>query len=212
MFGQLFFKGLIIGMMVSIPLGPIGLYIIQKTVNKNRLAGIISGFGVSLADAIYAVIAGFSLTYILNFIRSHELFFQVLGAVILLLLGVHVFRKNPVSEVRKYRKKGSNYFQDFLFTFLITISNPGAVFIFLAVLTGSKVVLHISRPYEAFFIIAGVFTGGSLWWIILVYIVGIFRHRFNLRLLWWFNKIAGVVIILIVIIASVYFLVTGKIF
>jgi len=57
MFGNLFIKGLIIGMMVSIPLGPIGLLIIQKTVNKDRLSGFISGLGVASADAIYAVIA-----------------------------------------------------------------------------------------------------------------------------------------------------------
>ncbi|NQU86535.1 MAG: LysE family transporter [Mariniphaga sp.] len=211
MFGNLFIKGLIIGMMVSIPLGPIGLLIIQKTVNKDRLSGFISGLGVASADAIYAVIAGFSLSYILNFIKSHEIFFQLLGASILLLMGLNIFFKNPVKEIRKYRRKGSSYFQDYIFTFLITMSNPVSVFIFLAVLTGSGVVLNISKPYEALFIIAGVFTGGSLWWAILVSGIGIFRHRFNLRVLWWFNKIAGVLIILLVVMASIYFLITGKV-
>lgn len=210
MFEQLFYKGLIIGIMVSVPLGPIGLLIIQKAVNKNRLAGIMSGFGVALADAVYAVIAGFSLTYILDFIRKHELIFEIVAAVALILLGLSIFFKNPVKELRKIQRKGNSYFQDFIWTFLITMSNPGSVFIFLAVLTGSGVVLSIKEPVEALSIILGVFTGGSLWWIILSSGVSIFRHKFNLRVLWWFNKIAGVIIILIVVIAAIYYLSTGE--
>jgi len=210
MFGDLFLKGILIGMMVSIPLGPIGLYVIQKTINKDRFSGIISGMGVSLADSVYAVIAGFSLTYILNFICNHELLIQLFGAVILIMLGLHIFFKNPVREMRKYRKRGTSYFQDFAFTFLITLSNPVVVFIFIAVLTGSGVVLSISEPLEALFIIIGIFCGGNLWWILLTTVISFFRHHFNLRLLWWFNKIAGVMVILLVVVASIYYLVTGK--
>lgn len=212
MFGSLFLKGLIIGIMVSIPLGPIGLLVIQKTVNKSRIAGIMSGLGVAMADSLYAVIAGFSLTYILDFVKKHELTFQITGAIILILLGLSIYFKNPVRELKKYRKKGNGHFQDLILTFLLTMSNPGTVFVFLAVLTGSGVVLSLSEPYEAFFIIIGVFTGGSLWWLILTSAVSTFRHRFNLRLLWWFNKIAGVIIILIVLIVAIYYLASGKLF
>ena len=203
MFGTLFLKGMLIGMMVSIPLGPIGLFIIQKTVNKNRLAGIMSGLGVALADTVYAVIAGFSLTYILEFIREYELVFQIFAAIVLVILGLTIYFKNPVSEIRKFRRKGNSYFQDFAFTFLISLSNPVAVFIFIAVLTGSGVVLSISRPYEAMFIIAGIFSGASLWWILLAGGIGFFRHKFNLRVLWWFNKIAGIAILIIVFVAII---------
>jgi threonine/homoserine/homoserine lactone efflux protein len=211
MFGNLFLKGLIFGMMVSIPLGPIGLLIIQKTVNKDRLSGIISGLGVALSDTVYAIIAGFSLTYILDFIKQHEFYFQLIGATILILLGLSIFFRNPVREMRKFRRKGSNYTQDFIFTFLISLSNPATVFIFLAVLTGTGVVLSITEPYDAIFIIIGVFIGASLWWGILTSVVGAFRHHLNLRVLWWFNKIAGMLIFLIVVIASAYYLITGRI-
>jgi threonine/homoserine/homoserine lactone efflux protein len=207
MFGSLFLKGLIIGVMVSVPLGPIGLLVIQKTVNKSRIAGIMSGLGVALADSFYAVIAGFSLTYILDFVKKHELVFQIVGGLILILLGLSIYFKNPVREIRNFRKKGNSSLQDLIFTFLLTLSNPGTVFVFLAVLTGSGVVLSITEPYEAFFIILGVFSGGSVWWLILTSAVSTFRHRFNLRLLWWFNKIAGVIIILIVLVAAIYYLV-----
>lgn len=210
MYGHLFLQGLIMGFMISWPLGPIGLLIIQKTVNKNRAAGLISGMGAALADTCYAIIAGFSLTFIIEFIKHHHIVFQVAGGVILLAVGLHIYFKNPVKEFKKYQRKGGNYFQDFIFTFLVTLSNPLIVFLYLAALTGSGVVLNLSEPYDAFFIISGVYFGGFCWWTFLTGIVSIFRHRFNLRILWWFNKIAGITIIAIVVVASIYFLITGN--
>ena len=122
----------------------------------------------------------------------------------LILLGLHIFYKNPVKEIRRYRRKGTNYFQDFFFAFLITLSNPLVIFVFLAVLAGSGVVLSVSKPYQSFFIISGIFAGACIWWFILTSIVSIFRHRFNLRLLWWFNKIAGIIIIVFVLAMTIY--------
>jgi threonine/homoserine/homoserine lactone efflux protein len=205
MFGNLFLKGLVIGIMVSVPMGPMGLLVIQKTVNKNRIAGFMSGLGIALADSLYAVIAGFSLTIILDFVKKNELFFQLMGGIVLILLGLSMYFKNPIKELKKYGKKGNGYFQDLIFTFLLTLSNPATLFIFIAVLTGSGIVLSISELYEAFVVILGVLIGASLWWLILTRAVSAFRHRLNLRLLWWFNKIAGVIIILIVLIAAIFY-------
>ena len=207
MFLSLFFKGIIIGLAVSVPLGPIGILIIQRTVNKNRLSGFLSGMGASVSDSIYAIVAGFSLTYIIDFIQHNQLFFQVVGALIVLLLGVHIYVKNPVQDLKRYRRRGSNYFQDFISTFLITFPNPLVVFIFLAVFASSGIVFQMNRPYQAFFMVLGIFAGANFWWMVLTGLVTLFRHKFNLRVLWWFNKIAGVLIILFVIIAFIYSLV-----
>jgi len=207
MFLSLFIKGIIIGLAVSVPLGPIGILIIQRTVNKDRTSGFLSGMGASISDAIYAVIAGFSLTYIIDFIRSHELVFQIVGALIVLLLGIHIFFKNPVADLRKYRRKGNSYFQDLASTFLITFPNPMVVFIFLAVFASSGVVFQMDNPSQAVSMVGGVFVGANSWWLVLTGLVSLFRHKFNLRVLWWFNKIAGVVIVLLVVISFILTLV-----
>ncbi|WP_339739479.1 LysE family transporter [uncultured Sunxiuqinia sp.] len=204
MFFNLFLTGLIIGVAVSIPLGPIGVLIIQRTVNKDRTAGFLSGMGAATSDAIYAIIAGFSLTWIINFIRQYQLTFQTLGALIIMLLGVHIFLKNPVKDIRRLRRKGSSYFQDFVSTFLITFPNPLVIFVFLAVFASTGIVLNLDTPYQSFVIVFGVFSGACSWWLLLTGLVSLFKHRFNLRLLWWFNKIAGVLIWIFVIISYTY--------
>lgn len=208
MFFNLFLTGIIIGLAVSVPLGPIGVLIIQRTVNKDRVAGFISGMGAATSDAIYAIIAGFSLSWIIDFVRQYQFTFQTLGALIIFLLGVHIFQKNPVKDIRRLRRKGSTYLQDYISTFLITFPNPLVIFVFLAVFAGTGIVLNIEKPYQAFFVVFGVFTGACSWWLVLTSLVGIFRHRFNLRLLWWFNKVAGVIIWVFVIISYAYSLIT----
>ena len=200
---SLFIKGVIIGLAVSVPLGPIGILIIQRTVNKDRISGFLSGMGATITDVIYAVVAGFSLTYIIEFIRSHELAFQILGAVMVFAMGMFIFLKNPVADLKKYKRKGSSYFSDILSTFLITFPNPLVVFIFLGIFASSGIVFQMDQPLAAVLLIGGIFVGANLWWMTLTGVVSLFRHKFNLRVLWWFNKIAGGVIVLLVLVTVV---------
>lgn len=200
---MLIIKGILIGLLVSIPLGPIGVLVIQRTVNKSRLAGLLSGMGAALSDTLYAIVAGFSLTFIIDFIRIHELFFQSLGAVVVLILGISIFFKNPVSDLRRNRLRGNTHFQDIISSFLVTVSNPLTVFVFLAVFASSGVAVSLEKPFHSFFVILGISLGAFLWWFTLSGIVSLFRHKINLRVLWWINKTAGALIILFVIVTVI---------
>jgi threonine/homoserine/homoserine lactone efflux protein len=203
MFFMLIVKGVLMGLLVSIPLGPIGVLVIQRTVNKSRIAGLLSGMGAALSDTLYAIVAGFSLTFIIDFIRAHEIFFQSVGAVVVLILGISIFFKNPVTDLRRNRLRGNTHFQDIISSFLVTVSNPLTVFVFLAVFTSSGVAINLEKPYHSFFVILGIFLGAFLWWFTLSGIVSLFRHKINLRVLWWINKTAGALIILFVIITVI---------
>ncbi|MDD2305002.1 MAG: LysE family transporter [Prolixibacteraceae bacterium] len=203
MFLTLIAKGILIGLLVSIPLGPIGVLVIQRTVNKSRMAGLLSGMGAALSDTVYAIIAGFSLTFVIDFIRAHEMLFQVIGAVVVLALGIHIFFTNPVKDIRRNRLRGNTHFQDIISSFLVTFSNPLTVFVFLAVFTSSGVAVSLEQPYHSFFVILGILTGAFLWWFSLSGIVSLFRHKINLRILWWINKTAGAIIIIFVLITAI---------
>jgi len=203
MFLTLIAKGILIGLLVSIPLGPIGVLVIQRTVNKSRMAGLLSGVGAALSDTLYAIVAGFSLTFVIDFIREHEMMFQVFGAVVVLALGIHIFFKNPVTDLRRNRLRGNTHFQDIISSFLVTVSNPLTVLVFLAVFTSSGVAISLEKPYHSFFVILGIFTGAFIWWFSLSGIVSLFRHKINLRILWWINKTAGAIIVLFVLVTVI---------
>ena len=201
---RLLWEGLVIGIAVSVPLGPLGMLCIKRTVNKNWKSGFFSGLGIAVSDLIYAIIAGFSLTMIIEFIRRYELFFKILGALMVILLGLYIFLSNPTKDIQKYKRKGSSYFQDFFTAFLLTVSNPLSVFVFLAIFTSYSLVLQLSQLFEAFLIISGIFLGGASWWFVLTGLANLFRHKLTIDTLWWANKIIGLGVILIAVALFIY--------
>ncbi len=200
--------GIIIGISASIPLGPIGVLVIQRTLNKGRLSGFISGLGAALSDTIYAIIAGFSLSFIVGFIETQMLWIQIIGASVLIGLGLKIFYTNPATQLRRQKKRSSSLVQDLFSTFILTITNPLAVFLFLAFFAGFRVVEAEQSLYDRFMLIIGVFAGASLWWFTLSSLINMLRSKINLRRLFWLNKIAGSTIIVLVCVA--FFLWAGN--
>ena len=201
---SLLWEGFIIGIAVSIPLGPLGMLCIKRTVNKNWKSGFISGLGIAASDVFYAIIAGFSLTMIIDFVRSYEIYFKIFGATMVVLLGLYIFMSNPAKDLQKFKRKGASYLQDFLTAFLLTISNPLSVFIFIAIFTSYSLVLQLSQPLEALLIIGGIFAGGASWWFILTGLANLFKHKLTINTLWWANKIIGLGVILIAVGLFIY--------
>lgn len=201
---NLLWKGVVTGLAVSIPLGPLGILCIQRTVNKNWKSGIFSGIGIATADTVYAFVAGFGLSIIIDFIRTYELYFKLVGFFVLILLGIYIFRSNPTKQIQDYKRKGSSHLQDFLTTFLVTLSNPLSVFVFIAIFTGYSIVLQFSQPLEALLLFGGIFIGGSLWWFIITGFANLFRHKLTINTLYWANRIIGLGVILVAVVFFIY--------
>lgn len=199
-------EGYIIGIAVSVPLGPLGMLCIKRTVNKNWKSGFLSGLGIASSDMIYAIVAGFSLTMIINFVQTYEIYFKVLGASMVILLGLYIFLSNPTKDIQKYKRKGSSYLQDFLTAFLLTVTNPLPVFIFIAIFTSYSLVLQLSQLFEALLVIGGIFLGAASWWFIMTGLANLFRHKLTIDTLWWANKIIGLGVIIIAIGLFIYLL------
>ena len=204
---KFFIDGFIVGLIASIPLGPIGVLCIQRTLSKGRWSGFISGLGASTSDAIYSIIACFSLSYVVSFIEKQMLWVQIFGVVLLTFLGLKIFYTNPAIQLRRQKSKSANFHQDFISTFFFTISNPLYIFLFIGIFAGLRIVMPENSFVGQLFIILGVFAGAASWWFGLTSIVNLFRTKINLRRLWWINKIAGAVIVVIALLSFVYWLV-----
>lgn len=193
---EIILKGIIIGLLVSIPLGPVGILCIQRTLNKGRLAGLISGLGAAAADTIFAVIAGFGLTIIINFIEEKQIYFQIIGGLFVLYIGLKIFYTNPVKQMKLQRMNRSQLSQDFVSVFLLTLSNPMAIFLFLAIMAAIKVASDRLTFIEISMLSAGIAAGAILWWFLLSTLANRFRKKIRLRSIWWMNKITGSVVFL----------------
>lgn len=193
-----FIKGFIVGMGASIPLGPMGVMCVQKTLSKGRNSGFISGLGASITDTFFAAIAILGLAYVQSFITEYERGVLLFGGMIVALLGLKIYLTNPVKQIRQKRQGGNKHVEDLFSAIFMTISNPGAVFLILGMF--AFVGLEINQESANRIITAtlgGVFVGAATWWFILSTSINLFRKKFRLRQLLMINRISGVVIVVI---------------
>ncbi len=204
---EFFLKGLLVGIVVSAPMGPIGVLCVQKTVNKGPVLGFLSGLGAATADTFYAILAAFGVSFITNFLSKNQMIFQIVGIMVLLFLGFRMIFNNPVKQYRYYRSSSKKHaaIRDYISVFFLTISNPLTILFFGAAFTMMGLLANDDSDKQNLLLVAGIFAGATLWWLLLTYVVSIFRKRFRLRNIFLLNRISGIVIIVLSIIAVIKF-------
>ncbi|MDY4175544.1 MAG: LysE family transporter [Bacteroidales bacterium] len=196
-------EGISVGFVASVPLGPIGVLCIQRTLSKGRRSGFASGCGAASSDFIYAVVAGFSISMVTDFVQAHRQTLFIGGALVLIFLGIRMLISKPhlqLRQQRQTRQTKASLWQDFVSTFFLTISNPLALFVFMGAF--SLVGVQETR-LERILIVGGVFVGAITWWFILTLLVGLFRRMLTLRRLLYITRIAGAIIIGLVAISGI---------
>ncbi len=192
-------KGIIIGICVSAPVGPIGVLCIQRTLIKGKKVGIITGLGATFSDLVYAMIAGFSLGFISDFITRYQFWIQIVGSVIIMLFGFYIFKSNPVRSLSSAQKQesGGSYFADFATSFALCISNPMIMFIFIGLFARMGFFTSDEPLYQSIVGIFSILLGAFLWWVTLNSLVDRFRKKINVRGLGLINKLTGTIICVI---------------
>jgi threonine/homoserine/homoserine lactone efflux protein len=193
---ELIIKGVVLGYVASIPLGPIGVICIQRTLSKGKLSGFISGLGAATADTFLAIIAGLGLSFIIDFITEFNIIFKLIGGLVVIYIGVRIFFKSPIRQFRERKLRKSSLHTDYLSVLGLTLSNPLVVFLFIAIFTSLNFIRELSGFLSIVGAFGGVFVGASLWWLTLTSFVNIYRDKIRLKNLWWLNKITGVAIAL----------------
>jgi len=194
-------KGILAGLGASIPLGPIGVLVVQRTISKGRSSGFISGLGAATVDTIFAALAVLSLAFVQQIFDANEAYFLTGGGLLIMGLGLKIYLTNPIKQLRR-KKQGNAPFEDYISVFLLTISNPGAIFLMLAMfaLLGLDIDKE-SGTINIAIVLWGVALGASAWWFLLSWLLSRFRKRFRIKQLWYINRIAGILIMILGIIS-----------
>ncbi len=131
---QLIIKGLLIGIIVSAPMGPVGVLCIQRTMHRGRTVGLVTGLGASLSDMIYAIITGAGMTLVMAFVEQEQnvYWMKIGGSAILFAFGLHTLLSNPLKAIRRNKHKRGNLVHNFVTSFFLTLSNPLIIFLFIA--------------------------------------------------------------------------------
>ena len=198
----IFLKGMVIGFAMAVPIGPIGIMCVRKTLTEGRLRGLIIGLGAATADLFYGCVAAFGLTVISNTLNTERIWIRLVGGALLLFLGARTFSALPANPDIPPNNNG--VLRSYLTTVFLTLTNPLTIFAFIAVFAAFGLGNGLGY-FSATSLVAGVFIGSCLWFLLLSSGVTFFRKRLDLVGLRWVNKIAGILIFLsgVISIASV---------
>jgi threonine/homoserine/homoserine lactone efflux protein len=188
----LFIQGMIVGLTLAVPVGPISLVCIHRTVANGRLHGIFSGLGVATSDSFYAAVAFLGLTAVSGLIIGNQTAFRLVAGIALVLVGIQVFRSVPATVGDGADPE--SYLKDYLSLLAIAAANPLTIIFFITILPGFGVVAHGTTLIAAVPFVAGVFLGSVVWWIILCGSLGSVRSRLSTGSLQRINQVSGILI------------------
>jgi threonine/homoserine/homoserine lactone efflux protein len=192
-------SGVIIGLIVAVPIGPVNLICIRRTLQFGPVNGFVSGLGAALGDGIFAIVTGFGLTAIAQLIKGFSTGLELVGGIMLLVFGIRTFYAVPAPRLDDglaVKEEGtSTLVRAMASTFALTITNPATLIGFAALFAGLGG-LAGDRPsfFAATFVVAGVFAGSTLWWLVLTTVVGLLHARIDDRIMRHINRVSGLAV------------------
>ena len=212
---ELAYKGLIIGIIASAPTGPVGIMGIQRTLRKGPSYGLVTGAGAVLSDIFYALITALGMAFVMDFMnnRTNIFWMEIIGSAMLFIFGLYMFRSDPGKYFhpdRQQTNKGKGtYLHNFITSFLVTLSNPLIIILFIALFARFRFIVP-DQPIPQVVGFVTLTCGAALWWIGLTYAVNRIRQTFSVRNIRMLYLIVGGIAISASILGF-FFTLTGRI-
>lgn len=188
-------RGIAIGILISAPMGPIGMLIIQRALSKGRWPAMFTGIGAALSDLVYCLLTGFGLSFITEFIEEQQTWLQLVGGIVLAIFALYLFRKNPVRSLKSADSAPStNFWTDLVTGFFLTVSNPLILFFIVGLFARFCLILPDYGLYHYIFAYICILAGALVWWYFVTWIVSRLRKRFNVRSLWLVNRVIAIIL------------------
>jgi threonine/homoserine/homoserine lactone efflux protein len=208
--------GVIVGFPIAASPGPMFFLVLRRSVAGGWRRGLLSGAGIASGDAVYAAIAAFGLTALINVLVAQRRWIQLIGGIAIIAIGLRTLvTKYPLpnpphkgegeSSAAPHKREGESSGAadkrrhvtagDYLSTFLLTLSNPPTILSFLAVFAAIGVRVGSGWAPAVGFVI-GVLIGSALWWLTLTSLVVAFRQRMSPRITTTIGALSGVALII----------------
>ena len=188
-------KGIAVGIVIAVPVGPVGVLCVRRTIFDGRLFGFLSGLGATSADTIFGIVAGFGLTVVSDALLDFQSWLRAAGGLFLVYIGLSALRKR-IARRETPEKSAENLLSAYLSTFVLTITNPVTILAFLGIFAGVGFTGQEATLGRAAMLVAGVLLGSLIWWLGISLGAGLFRTSFGERHLTLLNRISGAILTL----------------
>jgi threonine/homoserine/homoserine lactone efflux protein len=193
---ELFARGVAIGFAVAVALGPIGLLVIRRTVDRGWAWGFVSGAGVATADALYGALAAFGLTAVTTILVGIDRPLGIVGGAVLVVLAIRSLRSSvrstPTATAGSERGRLGSPLAAWASMVALTATNPATILSFAALF--ASIGAGTGGPAGALAVVLGVFTGSIGWWALLTGAIAVLRARLTPRIVRGLNILSAGVI------------------
>ena len=190
-------KGMLRGLIASAPMGPVGVLCVQRTLNKGRWYGFITGIGAVVSDLIYAAITAYGMSYVMDVLNNQQtrMYLQIVGSVLLLVFGLYTYKSDPTKKIHNSGNGRGTLWHNGVTAFLVTFSNPLIIFLFLASYAQFAFVMP-NHPFEMVVGFLSIIFGALLWWYGLTWLIDKIRGKFDANGIRLINQVIGSVVVL----------------
>lgn len=194
----LFANSMLIGLSIAAPVGPIGILCIRRTLAEGRFIGFVSGMGAATADATYGLIAALGLTAVTSLLTDERLtlVLRIAGGLFMLYLGYRTLISRPANKEATANNTRGGWLGAYLSIFALTLTNPMTILSFIGIFAGISGSGSARTPCSGLVMVAGIFCGSALWWLILSGGISLFRERVTPTWMLWINRLSGAIIVL----------------
>ena len=188
-------KGIAVGIVIAVPVGPVGVMCVRRTIFEGKRAGFVSGLGAATADALFGLIAAFGLTFVSDWLIGYHQWLRIAGGCYLLYIGGSALLAEPKVK-RSSEPDAEGLLRDFLSTFALTLTNPITILALKKKKKKKNLTGEDATFARAAVMVLGVWLGSLLWWLTLTFGLGSLFRSFEARHLKWINRASGVILVL----------------
>lgn len=194
-------QGIIFGFFLALPVGPVGVLCVQRTLAEGRLHGLLSGLGAAVGDALFGAIAAFGVSAVKDWLEAHQDDLRIVGGFVLLVLAARTVygsrSKRSDKPIKRSPKENENrvvtqsLVKDFFSTFMLAVTNPITLIAFAGLLATLGITDAGASVGNASILVAGVFLGSAGWWLAISTTAGVFRPFVDGTYQIWMNRVSA---------------------
>jgi threonine/homoserine/homoserine lactone efflux protein len=188
-------KGIAVGIVIAVPVGPVGVLCVRRTIFEGKLAGFVSGLGAATADALFGFIAAFGLTFVSDWLLGYQHWLRLAGGCYLLYLGGAALLARHEAELQQ-KPDTEDLLRNYVSTFALTLTNPITILAFLGIFSAVGLAGEQATLGRAAILVFGVWLGSLLWWLTLTLGLALVFRSLEPRHLVWVNRGSGIILLL----------------